>query len=89
MKDPVCGKELDPVKATSVYYNMVYRFCSQICKAEFDNNPKKYAKKEPADEYCYSCGYPKSSSGPAFYLFIALIIFLIIFLLLTLWLRLK
>jgi len=91
MKDPVCGKELDPLTApyTSVYGNMVYSFCSQTCKTEFDKNPEKYAKKEPAEEYCYSCGYKRSYGGPAFYMFIGLIIFLIVFLLLSWWLRLR
>jgi YHS domain-containing protein len=91
MKDPVCGKEIDPktVPYTSVYHNMVYSFCSQTCKTAFDKNPAKYAKEKPDGVYCYSCDYKKSYGGPAFYLFVGLIMFLIMFLLLSWWLRWK
>jgi len=87
MKDPVCDKKLDPktINYSSVYCNRVYSFCSLTCKSAFDKNPKKYAGKEPADEYCYSCGYKKSYGRPAFYLWIGLIIVLIVVLLLNWW----
>lgn len=86
MKDPVCGKELDPktILYTSVYNNRVYSFCSYTCKLTFDKEPEKFANKTPAEQYCYSCGYDKSYGGLAFYLWVGLIIILIAVLLLSL-----
>lgn len=89
VKDPVCGKELEPkaILFTSVYNNRVYSFCSYTCKSIFDKNPEKFAHKEPAEQYCYSCGYGKSYRGLAFYLWIGLVIVLIAVVLLSLWRR--
>lgn len=89
MRDPVCGKELDPktIPYTSVYENRVYSFCSLTCKKTFDEKPERYAHREPASDYCYSCGYSKRYRGPAFYLWIGLIIVIIVVVLLSLLLR--
>ena len=44
MHDPVCGIHLEDamVKATSVYENCPFRFCSVECKAKFDAEPLRY-----------------------------------------------
>jgi Cu+-exporting ATPase len=44
MHDPVCGKHLDDamVKATSVYEDCPFRFCSMECKTKFDADPRRY-----------------------------------------------
>jgi Cu+-exporting ATPase len=44
--DVVCGMQVDPARAvgTSVYDGKTYYFCSKVCKAKFDANPKQYAK---------------------------------------------
>jgi RND family efflux transporter MFP subunit len=61
-KDPVCGMEVDRIKAkaagrTSPYQGATYYFCSDQCKRKFDSNPGAYT------------GRPASSSqeaqGPA------------------------
>jgi Cu(I)/Ag(I) efflux system membrane fusion protein len=46
VSDPVCGMELDPVKAAgkSEYKGKTYYFCSKSCKETFDKDPKKYAE---------------------------------------------
>ncbi|MDR7416419.1 MAG: YHS domain-containing protein [Armatimonadota bacterium] len=48
VKDPVCGMEVDPVRAAgkSEYQGQTYYFCSAHCKATFDREPEKYASKE-------------------------------------------
>ena len=45
-KDPICGMEVDPVKAkfTSAYGGKTYYFCAAGCKATFDKSPARYAK---------------------------------------------
>jgi YHS domain-containing protein len=52
VKDPVCGMEVDPKKATekSDYQGKSYFFCSAGCKKAFDNEPEKYAGK-PEDSH--------------------------------------
>ncbi len=45
--DPVCGMEVDEVRAetlglTSVFKGKTYYFCSEECKEEFDNNPAQF-----------------------------------------------
>jgi YHS domain-containing protein len=89
MKDPVCHKELDTktILYTSIYKNKVYSFCSLTHKQTFDGNPEKYAKQEPAEEYCYTCSSGRRYGGPAFYLWLGLIVLLIVVLLLSLWFR--
>jgi len=44
MHDPVCGKHLEDamVKATRVYEDCPFRFCSIECKRTFDANPRLY-----------------------------------------------
>lgn len=46
-KDPICGMTVDEktAKFKSTYEGKTYYFCSNACKAEFDKNPKRYAKK--------------------------------------------
>ncbi|HZW02668.1 MAG TPA: YHS domain-containing protein [Anaerolineaceae bacterium] len=43
--DPVCGMEVDPTTAqwTSEYNGETYYFCSSGCKAEFEEDPQRYA----------------------------------------------
>lgn len=45
--DPVCGMVLDQKDAVaeSDYEGTTYYFCSQDCKTQFDQNPKKYVAK--------------------------------------------
>ncbi|HLN45985.1 MAG: YHS domain-containing protein [Chloroflexota bacterium] len=47
MKDPVCGMTVDEktAKIKSDYMGKTYYFCNASCKATFDKNPSKYAKK--------------------------------------------
>ena len=42
VKDPVCGMDVDPVKAAgkSEHKGKVYYFCSEHCKKRFDANPE-------------------------------------------------
>jgi RND family efflux transporter MFP subunit len=47
-KDPVCGMDVDETKAraagkTSQHGGVLYFFCSETCKKEFDANPAKHA----------------------------------------------
>lgn len=40
-KDPVCGMQpTDTV--TSTYQGMIYKFCSDHCKQQFDADPEQY-----------------------------------------------
>ena len=43
-KDPVCGMRMTPEEAVGVseYAGVVYRFCSEACKAKFDREPATY-----------------------------------------------
>jgi len=38
--------QVNPAKAasTSVYGGKTYYFCSKVCKAKFDANPRQYVK---------------------------------------------
>jgi len=47
--DPVCGMEVEEKEAagSSTYKGVVYYFCSQHCKEEFDKDPEKYLKEKP------------------------------------------
>ena len=49
VKDPVCGMEVDPKKATAThdYQGKTYYFCSPGCKASFVKEPAKYLKAGP------------------------------------------
>ena len=48
--DPVCGKQINAhhAAADTVYEGRTYYFCSEVCKARFDQNPEQYARKEEA-----------------------------------------
>jgi membrane fusion protein, copper/silver efflux system len=48
--DPVCGMEVDELRAkatgkASVYRGKTYYFCAEDCKEQFDKEPGKYVKK--------------------------------------------
>lgn len=47
-RDPVCGMEIkDVIKApATVYKGKTIFFCSELCKAQFEQDPEKYIKKE-------------------------------------------
>ncbi|HZS11125.1 MAG TPA: YHS domain-containing protein [Nitrospirales bacterium] len=44
VKDPVCQMEIEPedAAATAEYKGTKYFFCADVCKKEFEKNPKKY-----------------------------------------------
>lgn len=46
--DPVCGMQVDPVKAAAKrqYQGTTYYFCSPGCAAQFDRKPEQYVKVE-------------------------------------------
>ena len=48
VKDPVCGREIEPATAYSKteYDNEMFYFCSKHCSEEFNKNPKKYTSKK-------------------------------------------
>jgi membrane fusion protein, copper/silver efflux system len=55
VKDPSCGKPVDPVKAaasgnTFAYRGTTYYFCSAKCKQAFQNDPARSASKHQGDD---------------------------------------
>jgi Cu+-exporting ATPase len=50
-KDPICGKEVDTLRARAVgiFGGVTYYFCSAECKAQF-KDPRKTPRPEPAPE---------------------------------------
>ena len=48
VKDPVCGMQVDPVKAAgqSHFQALTYSFCSLGCKRKFDLNPVQYIQSD-------------------------------------------
>jgi YHS domain-containing protein len=46
VKDPVCGMQINPVKAAgqSQYQGLTYLFCSLGCKKKFDLDPEQYVQ---------------------------------------------
>lgn len=50
--DPVCGMEIEEKEAagSSTYKGVVYYFCSQHCKEEFDKDPVKFLQEKPVSE---------------------------------------
>jgi membrane fusion protein, copper/silver efflux system len=55
VKDPSCGKPVDPVKAASsgntfTYRGTTYYFCSAKCKRAFRNDPTGSARKHQGDD---------------------------------------
>jgi YHS domain-containing protein len=50
IKDPVCGKEVDPLRARAVgiFGGVTYYFCSQDCKARF-KDPRKVPREPTRD----------------------------------------
>ena len=46
VKDPVCQMDIEPedAAATAEYKGKTYYFCADVCKKEFEKDPKKYAK---------------------------------------------
>lgn len=53
VKDPVCGMMIDPNTAAgkTEYKGQTYYFCSPGCKKAFDQEPEKYAGKEPTGSH--------------------------------------
>ena len=51
LKDPVCGMRMRPQEAiyVSEYHGVVYRFCSEACKAKFDQDPARFLPSMPQD----------------------------------------
>jgi YHS domain-containing protein len=48
-RDPVCGMEVKPNNALkSVYNGQTYYFCRANCKHEFDQDPQRFVKQQPA-----------------------------------------
>ena len=47
--DPVCGMEVDPLKAAGSveYQGATFFFCSQACAAKFRTAPEKYPQTRP------------------------------------------
>lgn len=47
LRDPVCGKRINPNKAyvQIVFDGMIYYLCCPLCQGEFEKDPKKYIKK--------------------------------------------
>jgi P-type Cu+ transporter len=45
VKDPLCGMNVDESKAaaTRVHRGQTYHFCSQGCRATFEEAPERYA----------------------------------------------
>jgi YHS domain-containing protein len=50
-KDPVCGMEIDELKAkgNSEYEGTTFYFCSASCKAAFDKEPATFVAGSPYD----------------------------------------
>ncbi len=50
VKDPICGKEVDPLRARAVgiFGGVTYYFCSQECKARF-KDPRKTPREPTRD----------------------------------------
>lgn len=44
-RDPVCGMEVNVEKAAgeSRYHGRTYYFCTEACKRQFDEQPRKFA----------------------------------------------
>lgn len=51
VEDPVCGMQInmDTAPAQTEYNGEIYYFCSQGCKAAFDENPEQYLFPEEED----------------------------------------
>lgn len=62
-KDPVCGMNVDPIKAagTSQGEGQRYFFCSTSCKTKFDADPARYIRAEEfsgnSDHPCPDCTF--------------------------------
>src|SRR4030066_2257049 len=66
-KDPVCGMDVDPVKAagTTLYKGETIYFCNVNCKKEFDADPEKYVKETKEDTAIDPiCGMTVSKASP-------------------------
>jgi len=64
-QDPVCGLPVSIKKAgqsgrKSVYDGRTYYFCSDECRAKFDENPAKYATTAPEEEISKGAEDPRS-----------------------------
>ena len=66
-KDPVCGMDVDPVKAagTTLYKGETIYFCNVNCKKKFDADPEKYVKETKEDTAIDPiCGMTVSKASP-------------------------
>lgn len=47
LRDPVCGKKINPNKAyvQIEYKNEMYYLCCPLCQSEFEKEPDKYGQK--------------------------------------------
>jgi Cu+-exporting ATPase len=45
-KDPVCGMQVDEqqARATAQHGGQTFYFCSQECKAKFEQDPQRYTR---------------------------------------------
>ncbi len=52
LSDPVCGKRMQHVKAHAVveYEGIAYSLCCPRCQAEFERDPRSYAKPEVGEK---------------------------------------
>ncbi len=48
LKDPVCGKRIKTQRAHVAveHEGFTYHLCCPLCQAEFERNPRKYARPE-------------------------------------------
>jgi Cu+-exporting ATPase len=53
-KDPVCGMEVDEMKAAAKadYKGKKYYFCALSCKDKFVKEPKKYVENKSSSDCC-------------------------------------
>lgn len=51
VRDPVCGMRFQETEAaaTSVYEGTTYYFCSVHCQKAFEQDPERFAEREPED----------------------------------------
>ena len=66
VKDPVCGMEIEPVKAAAIhnYRGRDYYFCSADCEAKFLEDPDRYAESSDPVVGSLTTGYNPELTGP-------------------------
>lgn len=65
-KDPVCGKRLHRGRAHIVieYEGVDYLLCCPQCQAQFERNPKTYARSEFGEKTKKIAGAPQRERHP-------------------------